>query len=446
MKKLIVALLTLACAICTAFAVTACKKSGESSSGVTPPPGGGPHYTIEDDEDEFAYKLNAGGESYSVTGLGEVDSEQISIPATHEGLPVTAVADDAFNGSTITAVRLPEGLKTIGAGAFSNCPNIVSIKIPDSVEKIGDSAFFGCVGLKGIILGNGIESIAEGTFQNCNSLASITVPDNVTSIGERAFQGCSKLVSVTVGGGVEVLCASAFRNCTLLTSVTLGNGLKTIEESAFSNCKGLKNIVIPDSVEEICFGAFESCTALESITLPFVGAAANGGSNDTEMKFDNGKELTNFGYIFGATEHADNDPVKGYVPSTLKYITVNGNSPIPDYSLSFCYNIVRVGFGDGVKYIGTVVLGLDEAIKELVIGKGVVKFGDDLFYWSKKARTVYYAGTEQQWAAINKGSGNEPLSNSNYIYFYSENYPFTDSVTSGNFWHYDDGEIAIWEK
>ena len=71
--------------------------------------------------------------------------------------------------SDILSVSLPEGLTSIGGGAFENCSSLTSIILPNSVTSIGDNAFYGC------------------------SLTSITLPNSVTSIGGEAFSSCAQV-------------------------------------------------------------------------------------------------------------------------------------------------------------------------------------------------------------------------------------------------------------
>ena len=47
-----------------------------------------------------------------------------------------------------------------------------------------------------VSLPDGLTSIGSGAFYDCSSLTSITLPNSVTSIGKYAFEDCSALTSV----------------------------------------------------------------------------------------------------------------------------------------------------------------------------------------------------------------------------------------------------------
>ena len=53
---------------------------------------------------------------------------------------------------------------------------------------------------------------------------------------------------------------------------------------------------------------------------------------------------------------------------------------------------------------------------------------------------IYYNGSAAEWNSISIKSDNYYLTNATR-YYYSETKP----TTSGNFWHWVDGEVAIWE-
>ena len=41
-------------------------------------------------------------------------------------------------------IVIPEGVTTIGYGAFRGCTNLKRVTLPDSLEDIGSEAFAGC--------------------------------------------------------------------------------------------------------------------------------------------------------------------------------------------------------------------------------------------------------------------------------------------------------------
>ena len=130
-------------------------------------------------------------------------------------------------GKSENNYTIPEGVTSIGGGAFAYCANLTRITIPDSVTSIGKSAFGGCSALTRITIPDGVTSIEDSTFFNCNSLTSVTIPDGVTSIGIGAFLGCDKLTNITIGNSITSIGHEVFAKCSSLTAVTfLGDAPK----------------------------------------------------------------------------------------------------------------------------------------------------------------------------------------------------------------------------
>ncbi|WP_034101023.1 leucine-rich repeat domain-containing protein [Flavobacterium psychrophilum] len=159
------------------------------------------------------------------TGVAEIPE---IVVYNSENYAVTAIRGNAFNGSPLTSVTIPNSVTAIGKFAFYSCERLISISIPNSVT-----------------------SIEEGTFSFCTGLISITIPNSVTVIGKKAFSECLGL-----------------------TSVTFPNALTTIGSHCFYFCTSLTSVTIPNSVTDIGVGAFYDCTSLSTvncqITTPLV--------------------------------------------------------------------------------------------------------------------------------------------------------------------------------
>ena len=150
------------------------------------------------------------------------------------------IYDYAFSCcSSLTSVTIPDGVTSIGYGAFRNCTSLTSITIPDSVTSIDEKAFDGCGSLTSVTIPDSVTSIGYGAFEKCTSLTSITIPDSVTSIGERAFFGCNSLTGVTIPNSVTSIGEDAFYGCTRLKSITIPNSVTRIDAGAFGFCNNL---------------------------------------------------------------------------------------------------------------------------------------------------------------------------------------------------------------
>ena len=106
---------------------------------------------------------------------------------------VENIEGSAFYNSSLSAVNLPQSLKTIGIGAFEGCENLQKIDIPEEVKAIKDSTFAGCSNLKEISIPQYLKSIGYNAFCGCKSLQHIIIPDSIESIESRAFNDCDSL-------------------------------------------------------------------------------------------------------------------------------------------------------------------------------------------------------------------------------------------------------------
>ena len=80
---------------------------------------------------------------------------------------------------------------SIGEWAFEECSSLTSIKIPEGVTSIGDWAFYGCSSLTSIRISESVTSIGEWAFYGCSNLEIVidNSKDNV-KVERFAFEGC----------------------------------------------------------------------------------------------------------------------------------------------------------------------------------------------------------------------------------------------------------------
>ena len=142
-------------------------------------------------------------------------------------------------------------MKVIGNWAFYLCRSLTNIKIPNSVTTIGDS-----------------------TFDGCESLTSITIPSSVVTIIGNSFYGWHGILNNESKAFIYEDHALFNKNKTTLiayrgkeTNYTIPNSVTTIERGAFSHCESLTNINIPNSVTTIENSAFAFCESLTNINI-----------------------------------------------------------------------------------------------------------------------------------------------------------------------------------
>jgi len=174
---------------------------------------------------------------YQVAGISSsVTIGDVTIPDRYNGKPVVAIARGGFqNMSRITGINIPNNVRIIPDDAFRGT-SVSRIEIPDSVTEIGISA-----------------------FRNCTSLETIKMGDNVTTIGTSAFQGCSSLWAfdgTDIGGKVRTIGTSAFEGCRSLQNVLIRASVQIINDSAFRGCNALERVNFQQAAVRIGANAF----------------------------------------------------------------------------------------------------------------------------------------------------------------------------------------------
>ena len=203
-----------------------------------------------------AYDFEWAGIYYNITGDNTVEvtrsdnynntySGSVSIPETFTANGeyfVTKIGENAFAGSAVTSVSMPEGITSIGQYAFSGCQNLESVTLPESLTTLGSEAFSGCQNLESVALPGSLTTLGDRTFEACELLKTIKIPSGVTAIPDQCFYGCSSLESVTIPEGVTAIGYDAFSSCKF-NALTLPSTITSIGGGAFINNDNLQSII-----------------------------------------------------------------------------------------------------------------------------------------------------------------------------------------------------------
>ena len=128
---------------------------------------------------------------------------------------------NAFEGTGITNVSIPEGITYVPEDAFNNCPNLQKVTLPSTIKSIESYAFYECSNLSEINLPEGITSIGYGAFSGCSKISEIEFPSTLQTIGTYAISDCSSLKTVKCKAIVPPVANGNFtsginlNNCTL---------------------------------------------------------------------------------------------------------------------------------------------------------------------------------------------------------------------------------------
>ncbi len=189
----------------------------------------------------------------------------------------------------LTYAVIPYGVECIEAGAFAACTGLTSIMVdarnpayysdncgvlynktnteliqypagrsntvfavPDGVTTIGDGAFFYCTHLTEVKISDSVICVGIQSFAGSNNLKSITIPNRVTQIGNQAFDWCERLVFAHIPASVTEIGRDCFRySPAYICSDTPGCYAETYAEQngiTFIVCRGHEMQPTPASI------------------------------------------------------------------------------------------------------------------------------------------------------------------------------------------------------
>ena len=309
------------------------------------------------------FKYTSDGTSVTITGYSG-SKKSITIPEEIDEMPVTIIAENAFNGNTsLTSVDISESVTTIEQEAFYNCSNLSSVTLHEGIQNI-DGYAFSKTAIKEIFiplsLNNLSYKLGNGAFENCDHLTTVKFAKGIKTIPARLLKGCSGLKEITIPQTVNIIDYEAFYECKSLEKVSLSESLTTIAKRAFQGDISLKSIDIPESVTTIETNAFYFCTSLSSVTL-----------HEGIQNID--------GYAFSKTAIKEI-----FIPLSLN----NSSYELGNGAFENCDQLTKVSFAKGIKTIPYHLFYGCTGLKEITIPDTVTAIADGAFYGCKSLEKV----------------------------------------------------------
>lgn len=230
------------------------------------------------------------------------DCSRLSEVLFAEESKLKRIGGDAFNGTNLSSINIPDSVYYIGGGAFANTkftefrlPAHLKSKtiLPNSmVYNVGiNGIFWGCTELRKLVYnsldqvldlppsfyqyqGLGYTLYQNGTYIDLyigdTPLDNLSVPGNI-ELPSCAFSYISSLKKVTIEDSTGThKYGSAFAFCPSLETVEIGAGAPELSMT-FMNCSNLKTVkVSPKNRTQELDQTFLRCTSLDSIYFPAV--------------------------------------------------------------------------------------------------------------------------------------------------------------------------------
>ena len=192
-------------------------------------------------------------------------------------------------GKTDTAFSIPEGVTTLGEGAFDSCTNLRSVTLPASLTALEDGAFYGCDALSAFTVAADNQTFAaqDGVlftkdmttlilYPPAKSSTAYVIPDSVTTLQDGIDSDA--LTTVTLGASLTDL-GDGFSGSRLNTIiVSRGNTAYTVQDGVlfskdmttlvcYPRAKAGDSYTVPASVTTLAANALYY-TPLKTIILP----------------------------------------------------------------------------------------------------------------------------------------------------------------------------------
>lgn len=216
---------------------------------------------------------------------------------------VTTIKEWPFSYiKSLEEFHIGSGVAALGTNPIGGSSNVKKITVDENNTAF--TVFDGCLfskdktvliaycntqNEKSYSIPDGVKTIGNGAFDLFDNLEAIIIPNSVTTVQPYSIHACLNLKELTFPNSVERIEASACRYAFSVTKLTLGSGLKFIGGAAFESFHSLKEVIsysaIPPGADSNVF----SNTDISKIML-FV-------PKGSKQAYQNAQVWSNFGKI-----------------------------------------------------------------------------------------------------------------------------------------------------
>ena len=319
----------------------------------------------------------------------------------------------------ITCVTVEDGVTSVCAHAFRECPNLVSVTIGNDVSAIGDHAFRGCSQLASVTLGGAVQSIGSYAFYGA-CFTSFALPASVTALDGTALGGNDLLAAInvdpangvyasqsgvlfdkamnrlllfpvgkageyTVPYGVTEIAESAFREAKNVTKLTLASTVVSIGNYAFYKCAALTELdMSPATIASLPYGMCAYCDQLESVSFPS-GLVSTG---DHAFYYCSALESVILPNTVETVSEASfcgcSSLTTVHIPASVQTIDKN--------AFNNCSSITNLTIAEGVVSIGYYAFSSCSSLESVTFPTTVDSFGTAAFSYCSSLHSVTFRG------------------------------------------------------
>ena len=203
--------------------------------------------------------------------------------------------------------------------------------------------------------------------------------------------------SVELPKGVTRISPRAFEEIDTLNEVWLPEGLTDIEGYVFRGCSNLRRIHLPTTLSNIATSVFADCSSLCAVDISDLEAFCRIIYADAWSS----------PLCFARHLYLNGEPLRDLVFPT-------GLDRVRRCAFYNCADLQRVIIPEGVTEIDNWAFWTCDGIKEIHLPRSLKKVGQRAFWNCSSLTTIYYAGSGEEYSAIDKGKDN-PILTSAYL-------------------------------